>query len=393
MERTEIFNPERLEFALRRRGMTKRALSIEIRTTPQSVYNYCNGRRSPDEEVAGRISSALTFPTAFFYKEDMNLTARRDVSFRALKRTTVRQRDQARSVGDIGVMLSDWMMAKYRLPAVNLPAVPFHGAEPSAVAMREFWHLGELSIRNMVGLLEQHGVRVFALRDDLQEVDAFSFWNGDIPYVFLNTHKTSERVRMDAAHELGHIVLQHGAHGDSFSLQNEREATEFASIFLMPTGSVLREVGKRKSLWIEELIGLKAQWKTSLTSLIVRLNRLGVLSKHHYTSLMIEAAKRGFKTDEPNSCSSDKSLVLERVFAGNSHRNVADAAKSLAVYPDEVYGLLMGLAPTPVPLGGSSSVGETSSNTVRSAGGRKDFPPPRLVKSRMAREMQGEFTI
>lgn len=386
MEQANLFNPERLSFALRRRGMTKRALSIEIGVTPQSVYNYCDGRRFPDEEIVGRFSVALTFPTAFFYKEDMNLTARRDVSFRALKRTTARRLDQARAVGDIGVMLADWLMAKYRLPAVSLPPFPLHGAEPAAMAMREFWRLGELSIRNMVGLLEQHGVRVFALSDDLQEVDAFSFWSGDIPYVLLNTHKSSERVRMDAAHELGHLVLHHGGHGDSFNRQDEREATEFASIFLMPTGSVLRESGRGNLLGIEHLIRLKSQWKTSLTSLIVRLHRLGVLSKHHYTSLMIEATTRGFKIDEPNSCASDRSLILEKAFAGDRHRNVADAAKSLAVYPAEVYGLLMGLAPTPVPLG---MVEKTASDASEEAGSRKDFPPPKLVKS--IREARGSL--
>ena len=33
-------------------------------------------------------------------------------------------------------------------------------------------------------------------------MDAYSFWRRGVPYVFLNTMKSAERSRMDAAHEL-----------------------------------------------------------------------------------------------------------------------------------------------------------------------------------------------
>src|SRR5438094_162699 len=76
-----------------------------------------------------------------------------------------------------------------------------------------------------------------ALAIDAKEVDAFSMWHGETPFVFLNTKKSCERSRFDAAHELGHLVLHR--HGVPQGQQAEAEANAFASAFLMPRASVL----------------------------------------------------------------------------------------------------------------------------------------------------------
>src|SRR3546814_6566541 len=47
--------------------------------------------------------------------------------------------------------------------------------------------------------------------EDTKNVDAFSCWRNGQPFVFLNTFKSAERSRFDAAHELAHLVLhRHG---------------------------------------------------------------------------------------------------------------------------------------------------------------------------------------
>lgn len=58
----------------------------------------------------------------------------------------------------------------------------------------------------MIHLLEAHGVRVLSLTQECREVDAFSLWLQQ-PFVFLNTQKSGEHSRFDAAHELGHLPL------------------------------------------------------------------------------------------------------------------------------------------------------------------------------------------
>lgn len=44
---------------LEKRGMTRRALSIEMGVTPQTVNSYLNGHRSPGPEVMERFFTAL----------------------------------------------------------------------------------------------------------------------------------------------------------------------------------------------------------------------------------------------------------------------------------------------------------------------------------------------
>lgn len=88
---------------------------------------------------------------------------------------------------------------------------------------------------------------------DAAEVDAFSMWRQSTPFVFLNTKKSAEHSRFDAAHELGHLVLHR--HGSPQGREAEREANAFASAFLMPRASVLAYAPRMAT--IDHLIKLK----------------------------------------------------------------------------------------------------------------------------------------
>src|SRR5439155_17007878 len=122
-----------------------------------------------------------------------------------------------------------------QLPDLSKEGTP----ESAAISLRGMWGLGELAVKNIVHLLESRGVRIFSLAIDAREVDAFSMWRGTTPFIFLNTQKSSEHSRYDAAHELGHLVLHR--HGEPQGQDAERQANEFASAFLMPLASVLAQ--------------------------------------------------------------------------------------------------------------------------------------------------------
>lgn len=77
---------------------------------------------------------------------------------------------------------------------------------------------------------------MFSLVEETRSVDAFSVWRSNKPYIFLNTVKTAEHSRFDAAHELGHLVLH--KHGGPGGRAAEDEANRFASSFLMPSADV-----------------------------------------------------------------------------------------------------------------------------------------------------------
>jgi Zn-dependent peptidase ImmA (M78 family) len=200
----------------------------------------------------------------------------------------------------------------------------------------------------MVHLLESRGVRVFSLAEECIEVDAFSFWRaGQTPYIFLNTMKTAEHSRMDAAHELGHLVL-HWGHDAPQGREAEHQANLFASAFLMPHGSVLAHVPKGANL--TKLIEAKRRWKVSLGALVYRMHRLQMLTDWQYRSLFIEMGRRGYRTKEPNGIPRETSQVVAKVFKSLHDDGVTrtDIARMLHVPADELARVVFGLVMTSV---------------------------------------------
>jgi transcriptional regulator with XRE-family HTH domain len=206
------FNYSRVDLVRRRRGLTKGALADAVDISPRNLSSYEKQRQEPNTSTVVRFASALGFPKEFFYGHDLDEPTPDGASFRALSKLTARQRDQA--LGSGALALSDWIEERFALPTPDMPQWQGIDPETAADGIRQAWGLGERRIGNMVHLLEQHGVRVFSLAEEPAVVDAFSFWRGSTPYIVLNTRKTAEHSRMDAAHELGHLILHgHGGPG------------------------------------------------------------------------------------------------------------------------------------------------------------------------------------
>ena len=181
---------------------------------------------------------------------------------------------------------------RFELPASNLPDLDpgVAGAEGAAILTRVEWGLGVSPIRNVLHLLEAHGVRVLSLVEECREIDAFSFWRGPTPFICVNTTKTAERTVFDLAHELGHLVM-HRAHGVPRGRGEEQEANTFASNFLMPRSDVEAAGLRRPDL--VTLAKAKVRWKVSAAALNYRLHDLGITSDWHYRETCIEIARLG----------------------------------------------------------------------------------------------------
>jgi len=143
----------------------------------------------------------------------------------------------------------------------------------------------------MTRLLEAHGVIVLTLPEISDRVDAFSHWYGQRPFVFASPAKNDKaRSRMDAAHELGHLLLHHDAEPGSQLL--ERQATTFASQFLAPTSRLRDELPGR--LNFDRLQELKRCWGISLKALVYRGHAIGIYRDHTYRRGMSMLAEWGY---------------------------------------------------------------------------------------------------
>src|SRR5215211_2579591 len=201
------FAPSRLTLARKRRGLSITQFSALVGLSSQSVSNYENAKQVPADDTLERIAHAVQFPTSFFFEGEIDDLAPSAVSFRARSKLTAGKRDGALAAGRLALELYSWIDQRFRLPAVDIPSLDKLKPQDAASVVRARWGMGPTPAPNMVHLLEAHGVRVFSLTPEYSGVDAFSFWRDGVPFVFLNTMKTAERGRFDAAHELGHLVL------------------------------------------------------------------------------------------------------------------------------------------------------------------------------------------
>ena len=340
--REAMFSPSRLRVARKRRGLNKTQLAERIGVDLRSVTGYERGDYEPSGDTLGRIAVALRFPAAFFAGADLHEPTNRTASFRSMARMAASRREAALASGALAFLLNDWIEARFALPQPDLLDLREEDPETAAMVLRQHWLLGEKPIRNVVHLLESKGVRVYSMAEDTAEVDAFSLWREATPFVFLNTQKSAERSRFDAAHELGHLVLHR--HDEPRGREAEQEANRFASAFLMPRGSVLAHAPMMPTL--ETLIRLKHHWIVSVGALAYRLQALGLLSEWNYRGLCIDMGQRGYRTAEPEGAQREMSLVIPKIFAAlrDDGMTKADVAAALHIEPDELDRLVFGLA-------------------------------------------------
>ncbi|MER5702388.1 ImmA/IrrE family metallo-endopeptidase [Micromonospora sp. NPDC002296] len=290
------FEPHALGLARRWRRMRKNELARQIGVTAAAASQYELGQARPSAAVLARMALALAMPVEFFAAGVPAPASPGHAHFRSLRATSQAERDQAEAFGEVAWRVIEVVSRHLRLPELRLPQLdlpepvrPEDVRAVAAVARREFG-LVDGPVPHAVRLLEAHGVIVLSLPDASERVDAFSHWYGQRPFVFLNPAKNDKaRSRMDAAHELGHLLLHHDAEPGSQIL--EREATAFASEFLAPSPALADELPAR--LDFDRLHELKRRWGISLKALVYRGHDLGVYRDHTYRRGMSLLAQWG----------------------------------------------------------------------------------------------------
>ena len=339
------FNPQRLDTARRRRGWSRVKLAQEIEISSRMIRAYEHEGRHPTVETLDRMVDRLGFPRPFFEADDLEEIPAVGTSFRALSNLTAKERNQATAAGQIATAISAWIDERFTLPEPDVPSFPEVDPETASLAVRQHWGIGEKSVGHMLRMAEVHGVRVFSLPRECDSVDAFSFKLGRVPFMFLNTQKSAERLRMDVAHELAHLVL-HWA-GKSQGRTEEHEAAQFASAFLMPRASVISHAPRNGT--IKDIVAAKHRWRVSAAALTYRMHKVGMLSDWRYRKTFAYLSRRGYRTSEPNPIAPESSDVLEQVYRLLREDGVsrAEMASQLLIPPAELSSLTFGLEAMP----------------------------------------------
>ena len=295
---------KRLKLARTAGGLSLRGLAAAIghRVSAQAIGKYERDEAMPGSGVLVALADALQ-STVDYLLGDPDLVLD-DLEFR--KNAFTSKRAEARVEAAVLADLERYLTvedilglpsARWEQPG-DAPYPVRHDAieaDRAADALRRHWGLGHEPVPNLVELLEERGVKIFALPlDTVGGLAARARRPGlpPVPVVVVNAGDWGERQRFTIAHELGHIVLD-----VSRGLDAERVAHRFAGAFLMPAEALRLEVGKRRNaLALGELVALKRVFGVSIQALTHRCRDLDIIGAATYRALFNEFGRLGWRS-------------------------------------------------------------------------------------------------
>ena len=296
---------QRILQARRARGFSQRELAARTGDiSAQAISLYENGEDMPSSPVLIRLASALGVGTDYFFRTvsvDLGQPAYRkhcSLPQTEMKAVECRVIDALERYLEVEALLGLHVDNQFELPAaLNEPVGGVEDAERRADELRSFWRIGTDALNNLTELLEDHGIKVVFVRAD-NRFDGCAYREGSVPVIAVNRDMPGDRMRLDMAHELGHLVLSfpEGTPGK----EQEKAAFRFAGAFLVPADMAKQELGlKRSNLSVFELLSLKHKYGISMQAWVRRARDLNIISEALYGKLFREFVMRGWRIREP----------------------------------------------------------------------------------------------
>lgn len=197
----------------------------------------------------------------------------------------------------------------------SLPTVVGEGPSAAASITRKELKLPpNRPISNLTHALERSGVLVLRLPRPFERRDAFSLWAGSDrsrPVIVVAGGSVGDRLRMNVAHELGHLVMHKPVVNAVHEV--EKQAFQFAAELLMPEKQIRLEIVPPVNL--DTFASLKQRWGVSIQALIMRSRELEIINQRKYAYLFQQLSARGWRTREPQmyDVAVEKPRVLRQV--------------------------------------------------------------------------------
>lgn len=132
-----------------------------------------------------------------------------------------------------------------RAPVVELPSVAVSAvedAEEVAEDLRKRWDIGDWPIESLSAAIGKSGVVVITFDAD-EDIDGLSgIANQDIRFVVVASAVPVDRMRMNLAHELGHIVIK-PTDDEKF---DEKVAFRFGAALIVPQSAMFERMGRSR---------------------------------------------------------------------------------------------------------------------------------------------------
>ena len=277
-------------------------LAEKLGLTKQAISKYELGKTLPSSEIVNKMLNTLGISRSYLTKDSVSIKgASSSLFFRAASTTTETDRTFAGIICKWGYEVILGINSFENVPEVNLPEFDNELSIPEkAFYLRQLWNLGNSPIDNVISILEANGIFVFIVNSSELHTDAYSRIINGVPIIILNEYKgTAVRWRFNLCHELGHLILHKNLSSADFDVkaeQIEKEASLFASSFLMPAESFKNSVISTK---IEDFLELKKEWKVSIAAMLYNCEHIGIIDTYKYKVLQKQLSKKGWRKNEP----------------------------------------------------------------------------------------------
>lgn len=319
--------PERIRQVRELRRLTQTDVAEHLQVTQGLIAQIERGRTKAPDRVVEAFALLTGFPIAYFQRplsEDFPLGS---LLFRSHAGVSSQERNEIYRYAQVAFDMVRRMLELHPIReryALRLPQSVTDGPVVAAEITRSELGLSpDTPIPNLTNALEKAGVLILALPVAFDQRDAFSLWAGLVqrrPVLVLSGGRPMDRLRLNMAHELGHLVMHQPLR--TTVAQIESEAYQFAAEFLMPETAMRREIVPPFDL--DLFATLKPHWGVSIQALIRRAKELEIITSRKYAYSFQQLSALGWRTSEPHN----DAISIERPRAV---RKIAEVAYGIPI--------------------------------------------------------------
>lgn len=316
-------NPYLFVIARESRGLSQIELAKSINLDQAHLSRIEQGIISnPSSEILSIISKELEYPIEFFYQTE-SVVPVNDFFYR--KKLTLPAKDKHKLEARIEIirLMYDKLVKPFEIPPLKLPDLLVNANfTPSDVAAvtREYFGIKRGPVKNLINILEKHGIAVIYITSTSQKFDAITIYTEkNYPLIILNKNMPNDRKRFSLAHELGHQIMHlpfrydfeiyERIRADADSLENEADL--FASEFLIPSSESRNDL---INLNYQKLSQLKQYWNVSKRAIVYKAKQVNSIDNERYKHLMIELSRRGERVIESFDVEIDDPKIVSELF-------------------------------------------------------------------------------
>ncbi|MFT8363808.1 MAG: XRE family transcriptional regulator [Sporolactobacillus sp.] len=315
-----MFFGEKLTELRELNGLSRKELATRLNISEQAVWQYENESTIPRIEVLNKVRELFSVDTKFLFSESfLHRTASVErVAYRSkdresrkkakLELTYINYVDYYISFFENYLITPDSAITVLREKATEiLRSSPDQSMDlkitQTANLARKFLKLQHN--KDLMYTLEMSGI--YIIEKNLgSEIDAYStITDNGRPFIILgNIKKSAVRRNFDLAHELGHLLLHTAVDMETLTKQEhsqiERQASQFASIFLLPEEGFKQDFTELpRHSNPDYYIEMKRKYMVSLVALAYRAYKLGLMTYQENRYFFGQLHKKSYQTLEP----------------------------------------------------------------------------------------------